>query len=91
MSHLTGDNVKILNRVRRLRGQVEGVERMLQGGGGCYQILQSVAACRGALDSLTRELITEHIEHHLLRDESASESVKQASREVQEIIASYLK
>ncbi|WP_269522512.1 metal/formaldehyde-sensitive transcriptional repressor [Coraliomargarita parva] len=90
MPHLSQDNTKLIKRVRRLKGQLEGVERMLTEGEDCYAVLQNVAACRGALNSLTRELIHEHIEHHLI-GQSNSKVVQEASREVQAIIDSYLK
>jgi len=60
--HLSKDNDKLIKRVRRLKGQLEGVERMLGEEADCYEILQRVAACRGAFNGLTRELIHEHIE-----------------------------
>jgi DNA-binding FrmR family transcriptional regulator len=91
MSHLSHDNKKLLQRVRRLKGQIEAVERMLLGDTDCLEVLQTVAACRGALNGLTRQLIHEHIEHHILEDSSATASVRQASKEVQTIIDSYLK
>lgn len=91
MSHLSNDNKKILQRVRRLKGQIEGIERMLSNDADCIEVLQTVAACRGALNGLTRQLIHEHIEHHLLEDDSASKSVRQAGKDIQLIIDSYLK
>jgi DNA-binding FrmR family transcriptional regulator len=91
MSHLSKDNKKILQRVRRLKGQIEGIERMLSNDADCIEVLQTVAACRGALNGLTRQLIHEHIEHHLLEDDSASKSVRQAGKDIQSIIDSYLK
>lgn len=91
MGHLEGENVRLIQRVRRLRGQLEAVERMLVEGEDCYAILQTVAACRGGLNGLTRELILEHIEHHVGRGEGASEAIRQASEELKLIIGSYLK
>lgn len=91
MAHLTGDNKRLIQRVRRLKGQIEGVERMLAAGDDCHKVLQSVAACRGAFHSLTRELIEEHIIHHIEDEPTASRAVKVASREVREILQSYLK
>lgn len=91
MAHITHDNSKIISRIRRLKGQLEGVERMLQEGGDCYKVLQNVAACRGALNSLTRELLDSHIEHHLTQEPTASDAVKEASQEIQQIIRSFLK
>jgi DNA-binding FrmR family transcriptional regulator len=89
--HLSKDNDKLIKRVRRLKGQLEGVERMLGEGADCYETLQRIAACRGAMNGLTRELIHEHIEHHLLEDSSATPSVRRASKDLQSIIDSYLK
>ena len=91
MSHLNQNNKKLLQRIRRIKGQIEGVERMLLDETDCLEVLQTVAACRGALNGLTRHLIHEHIEHHLLDDPSATTSVRKATKEIQAIIHSYLK
>ncbi|MBB5350490.1 DNA-binding FrmR family transcriptional regulator [Haloferula luteola] len=91
MAHLSGDNTKLIQRVRRLKGQLEGIERMLVDGEDCYKILQNTAACRGALNSLTRQLMEEHIVHHIEQEASASEPIKAASRDLREILHSYLK
>lgn len=89
--HLSENNDKLIKRVRCLKGQLEGVERMLGADGDCYEVLQRVAACRGALNGLTKELIHEHIEHHFVWDPDAAPSVRQASKDLQKIIESYLK
>ncbi|WP_221031994.1 metal/formaldehyde-sensitive transcriptional repressor [Actomonas aquatica] len=91
MSHLHHHNKKLVNRVKRLKGQIEGIERMLEEGADCYKVLQNAAACRGAFDALTRELISDHIEHHLVREPSASAPVQQAAEELRQIVGSYLK
>lgn len=91
MAHLSGENSKLLARIRRIKGQLEGVERMVLEGEDCYTILQSATACRGALNSLTRELILEHIDHHVKEDEGATDSIRQAAGEIQSIVKSYFK
>lgn len=91
MAHLHTENTKILARVRRLKGQLNGVERMLVEGEDCYPILQSAAACRGAFNSLMRELILDHIDHHLAEREEASEEIRETAREIQNIVKSFLK
>ena len=91
MSHLSGENTKLIQRVRRIKGQLEGVERMLTENADCYEVLQTVAACRGALNGLTRSLIHEHIEHHIMTAPESTEPVLSAAKEVQAIIDSYLK
>ena len=91
MAHLTENNSKILKRVRRLKGQVEGVEKMLADGADCYAVLQNAAACRGAFNSLMRELILDHIDHHLVESDEATKEVRETAKEIQSIVKSFLK
>lgn len=91
MGHLSGDNAKLIARVRRLRGQLEGVERMLSEGDECYAVLQNASACRGAFNSLMREMILSHIDHHLVENDEASGEIRTTAKEIQEIIKSFLK
>ncbi|MBC2595459.1 metal-sensing transcriptional repressor [Ruficoccus amylovorans] len=46
----------------------------------------TVAACRGALNALTKELLTEHLEHHLISLPETPETARDAAREIQTII-----
>ena len=66
MSHTTKNKGKMLTRVRRIKGQVEAIERALDGDGECEDILQLVASCRGALNGLMSELIEGHVRFHVL-------------------------
>ena len=66
MSHISKNKTKTLSRVRRIRGQVEAIERALEGDGECEEILQLVASCRGALNGLMAELIEGHLKFHVL-------------------------
>ncbi|HKR27619.1 MAG TPA: metal/formaldehyde-sensitive transcriptional repressor [Acidobacteriaceae bacterium] len=67
MSHTTKNKIKMLARVRRIRGQIEAIERALSGEESeCEQILQLVASCRGALNGLMAELIEGHVRFHVL-------------------------
>jgi FrmR/RcnR family transcriptional regulator, repressor of frmRAB operon len=53
MAHISSDpDKKILARVRRIRGQIEGIERAIEEGTDCYAVLQQTAAVRGALNGL---------------------------------------
>ena len=49
MAHIIRDKQKLLNRVRRIRGQIGAVERALTEEAECSEILHSIAACRGAI------------------------------------------
>ena len=64
---------------------------MLVEGADCYAVLQNAAACRGAFNSLMRELILDHIDHHLTESEEATAEIRETAKEIQEIIKSFLK
>ena len=66
MSHAIRQKTKLLNRVRRIRGQVDAIERALEAEAGCEQVMHVIAACRGALNGLLGEVVEEHIQSHLV-------------------------
>ena len=71
MSHLHQDK-KIMHRVKRLQGQMAAVEDALnQKEKSCIEVLQQVAAIKGAVNGLMNELIESHLRHHVLSDENA--------------------
>lgn len=92
MAHTIRDKEKLLNRVRRIRGQVEGIERALTEGRDCTVILQTVAACRGAMNGLMCEIIEGHIKEHVLDPQEPNSSQRhQAAQELIEVVQAYLK
>jgi DNA-binding FrmR family transcriptional regulator len=66
VSHTIREKTKLLNRVRRIRGQVEAVERALEQEIGCADVLQLITAARGAINGLMGEVIEDHIRMHLI-------------------------
>ncbi len=94
MSHTVRDKKKLVNRVRRIRGQMEGVERLLmkEDDEDCFAILQAVASCRGAINGLMFEIIEGHINEHILDPEhSPSSEQTKAADELIEVVRTYLK
>lgn len=85
MSHTTKDKKKLLSRVRRIKGQVEAIERALEGENECEDILQLVASCRGALNGLMAGLIEGHVRFHLLPPPAKATTEQRESAE--ELIA----
>lgn len=78
MSHTIREKAKLLNRVRRLRGQVEAIERALESEAGCERVMQLIAASRGAMNGLMAEVVEDHIRTHLMHpeaDDSAAELI----------------
>jgi DNA-binding FrmR family transcriptional regulator len=92
MAHLIRDKKKLVNRVHRIRGQLDAVERALVEEQECAQILQNVAACRGAIDALMSEVFDGHIRMHLADPDRSPKSEKsQAARELIDAARAYLK
>jgi len=92
MAHITRDKEKLLVRVRRIRGQVEAIERSLSEEHDCSEMLQLVAACRGALNGLMAELVEGHIRYHVLDSKKdADSSQAEAAEELIDVVRSYLK
>lgn len=92
MAHTTHDKEKLLVRVRRIRGQVEAIERALDEEHECSKVLQLVASCRGALNGLMAELVEGHIRFHVLDDKKSKDSPQiVAAEELIDIVRAYLK
>jgi len=73
VSHVHDDK-KILNRVRRLQGQMNAVEQsLLNPEAGCIQVLQQVAAVKGAINGLMNELIETHLREHVIGEAAVNE------------------
>jgi DNA-binding FrmR family transcriptional regulator len=92
LAHLLGDQKKLLNRTRRIRGQVESVENAIERGADCAEILHTISACRGAINALVAELLHEHIRFHVLdpNQNPASEKAR-ATQELIDVIRAYLR
>jgi DNA-binding FrmR family transcriptional regulator len=64
MSHSVRDKQKLLHRVRRIRGQLDAIERALDAEAGCEEIIQQLTSCRGAMSGLVGVVVEEHIRTH---------------------------
>ena len=51
----------LMNRIKRIQGQLRGIENMLENNAYCTDILTQVAAATAALNSFNRELLSSHI------------------------------
>lgn len=66
MAHTARDKKRLLSRVRRIRGQVEALERALESDTQCAAVLQQIAAVRGAVNGLMGEVLEGHVREHLV-------------------------
>lgn len=92
MSHTIREKSKLLARVRRVRGQIEALERALEAEKGCTEVLQQIAAIRGAMNGLMTEVIEEHVLTHIVSPSVTSQSERQKSvEELIDVVRAYLK
>jgi DNA-binding FrmR family transcriptional regulator len=91
MSHTIKDKAKLVARVRRLKGQVEAVERALEAEIGCADVLQLVASIRGAVNGLTAELIEDHIRLHVADPGLTDRDRSRGADELVDVVKTYLK
>ena len=66
MAHTVRDKQKLLRRVGRIIGQVAAVERALENEDDCADIMQLIAAARGAMNSLMAEVVEGHVRYHMV-------------------------
>ena len=92
MGHTIKNKEKLLARVRRVRGQVQAVERALEQEKGCAAVLQLVVAARGAMNSLMAEVIEDHIRLHVVDPARERQTGRaKGAEELIEVIQSYLR
>lgn len=92
MAHTTKEKEKLLIRVRRIRGQVNAIEKALDSEQECGGVLQLMAACRGALNGLMAEVMEGHVRYHVLSPNGRRNSPQaKAAEELIEVVRAYLK
>jgi DNA-binding FrmR family transcriptional regulator len=87
VSHTLRGKAKLLNRVRRIRGQIEAIERALEAEATCAEVMQQITSCRGAVNGLLAEVVQDHITAHF----SSAPANIEASEQLLEVVHSYFK
>lgn len=89
--HSPEEKKKVLTRIRRIRGQCEGLERALEAGADCAPVLQQIAAIRGAVNGLMSEVLESHLREQF--EQPARDAAGRRARvdEMTSLIRSYLK
>lgn len=90
MAHTIEEKKKLLNRVRRIMGQVAAIEKALDQEADCSDILHNISACRGAMDALMAEVIEGHIRYHILDGDTTDEQAR-AADDLVSALRAYLK
>lgn len=92
MAHTVHDKDKLIRRIRRIRGQVNAVEQALVDEKDCSTVLMTLAAARGAINSLMSEVLEGHVRFHVLSPEgNPTAKQNRAADELIEVVRAYLK
>ena len=89
--HSPAEKQRAITRLRRIRGQVDGLERAIAAGTDCGPVLQQIAAIRGAVNGLMSEVMEAHLREEF--GQPARSDAQRAARvaEMSSLIRSYLK
>lgn len=90
MSHISRHRDKLITRVRRIKGQIEGIERALEAETSCAEVLRQLASIRGAMSGLTAEVMEDHLREHVIAPTSQA-ARRQGGEEMIEVIRAYMK
>lgn len=78
----------MVNRTKKVIGQLDSVLNALNEDEQCSEILHRLAAARGAINSLMGELMEDHILNHMPKN---SKSAQEAAEDMIQIVRTYLK
>jgi len=82
---------KLIARVRRIRGQVDAIERSLSGRENCADVLMLLANVRGGINSLMAEVLEDHIRLHMMPGEKTVENTTELAEDLIDLVRAYLK
>jgi DNA-binding FrmR family transcriptional regulator len=82
---------KLIARIKRIRGQVDSIERSLTTGDDCADVLMLLANVRGGVNSLMAEVLEDHIRLHLLTSEKGSAPPHELAEDLIDLVRAYLK
>jgi CsoR family transcriptional regulator, copper-sensing transcriptional repressor len=90
----TDDKAAVLGRLKRIEGQIRGLQRMVEDDTYCIDVLTQVSAATKALQSVALQLLDGHLRHcvtHAIQSDDASESeriITEASRAIERLVKS---
>lgn len=90
MPHHERETLKLLQRVRKLRGQLDAVERAITADTDCGDQLMLLAAVRGGVNGLMGEVLETHIRYHLV-DGAKEQVAPELAEDLIDLVRAYLK
>jgi DNA-binding FrmR family transcriptional regulator len=83
---MRGDTRAVRNRLRRIEGQVRGLQRMVEEDAYCVDILTQVAAAQTALEQVAIQVLDGHV-RHCVADALAGDDADEAHVKLDELMA----
>jgi DNA-binding FrmR family transcriptional regulator len=88
---ISNEKQKLLSRIKRIRGQFAAVERALESGDECADILMLLAAIRGGVNGLMAEILEDHIRLHMINPDHELGSPEELGEDLIALVRAYLK
>ncbi len=86
MAHVSRNQKALLTRIRRIAGQVAGLEKALLEEADCGDVLVQIAAAKGAMHALMMEVLVGHLDEHVV-----TEADPDARRQEAEVLVKLLR
>ena len=74
MAHTAGEKKQLITRINRIQGQMKSIREAIEEEKACDDVLQQIAACRGAMSSLLVQIVEGEIRFHVLDKNAKVES-----------------
>ena len=92
MAHVIAEKQKLLNRIRRLRGQIEALDRAVEAQEGCSEVMRLLTAARGAINAIMAEVVEDHIVLHMVDPErKPTRAEQEAADELLDVLRTYIR
>jgi FrmR/RcnR family transcriptional regulator, repressor of rcnA expression len=82
---------KLVARIKRIRGQVDAIERSLTTDDDCADILMLLANVRGGINSLMAEVLEDHIRLHMMNPDKGTIPTHEIAEDLIDLVRAYLK
>ena len=92
MAHAVVEKQKLLNRIRRVGGQIDALERAVSADESCSEVMRLLTAARGAINAIMAEVVEDHIMLHMVdEDRKPTRAEQQAADELIDVLRTYIK
>jgi len=89
--HTVPHKKKLVARIRRVKGQIEAVERALTEERGCEEVVRTIAAARGAINALAAEVLCDHMQDHLAAPRLSKSERQMAAAELARVVRQFVR